>query len=282
MSTALDYLAAEAPGYAEQGASAAGKLALAVVAAGQDPHDFGGIDLTRAISATYAITNGQFGTGDSVWDQSWAMLGLLSAGETVPVSATEALEAMQAESGGWGFEVSAEPDVDSTSLALQALAATGRATDAPSVQAALAWLRSVQTGDGGFAGYDGATSASSTGLALQALAAFGLSPDSPQWSGVISGTESVSRLIDATALDALLALQSPDGGFAGFSGANDPFSTYQALPGILAKSYGALARQHAHTQRLLEASRQSLCAENYPWAVFTTGGPACATSNRQD
>ncbi len=280
--SALDYLAAEAPDYAAQGASAAGKLALAVAAAGQDPRDFGGVDLTQAISATYAITSGQFGAGNSVWDQSWAMLGLLAADQTVPVSATEALEAMQAGSGGWGFEASAAPDVDSTALALQALAAARRAADAPTVQAALAWLRSVQTGDGGFAGYDGATSASSTGLALQALAAFGLSPDSPQWSGVISGTEGVSRLVDASPLDALLALQSPDGGFAGFSGANDPFSTYQALPGILAKSYGALARQHVRTQRLVEAGRQSLCAENYPWAAYTTGGPACAASNRQD
>ena len=45
--------------------SAAGKLALAVTAAGQDPRDFGGIDLTQAISATYAITSGQFGAGTS-------------------------------------------------------------------------------------------------------------------------------------------------------------------------------------------------------------------------
>ena len=273
--SALDYLAAEASGYAEQGASAAGKLALAVAAAGQDPRDFGGIDLTKAISATYAITNGQFGAGNSVWDQSWAMLGLQAVGETVPVSATEALEAMQAESGGWGFDASAEPDADSSALALQALAAVGRTAEAPSVQAGLDWLRSIQSSDGGWPGYDGATSASSTGLALQALAAVGQSPTSPQWTGVISGTDSVSRLVHATALDALLALQSPDGGFAGFSGANDPFSTYQALPGILAKSYGALARQHARVQQSQPMTPQTECTDRFPWAKLTSFASVC-------
>ena len=265
---ALDYLAGEAESYAAQGASAAGKLALAVSAAGQDPRAFGDVDLVEAISATYAITDGQFGAGNSVWDQSWAMLGLRAAGETIPVSATEALEALQAESGGWGFDASADPDTDSTALALQALAAAGRAVDAPPVQAGLDWLRVVQNGDGGFPGYDGATSASSTGLALQALAAFGQSPDSPRWTGAISAT-AVSRLTNPTALDTLLALQSPAGGFAGFSGANDPFSTYQALPGMLAKSYGALAKQHTRT------APQTTCATRYPWAQFTKFASIC-------
>ena len=266
--SALDYLAGEADGYAGQGASAAGKLALTVAAAEQDPRDFGGVDLVGAISATYAITGGGFGESSSVWDQSWALLGLRAAGETIPVSATQALEAMQAESGGWGFDASADPDVDSTALALQALAAAGRTVDAESVQAGLSWLRGVQAGDGGFPGYDGATSASSTGLALQALAAFDQSPDSPQWTGAISAT-TVSKLVNPTALDALLALQSPDGGFAGFSGANDPFSTYQALPGILAKSYIALAKQYART------APQTTCAERYPWAQLTRFASIC-------
>ncbi|MCB0257739.1 MAG: hypothetical protein KDI55_28775, partial [Anaerolineae bacterium] len=63
--------------------------------------------------------------------------------------------------------------------------------------------------------------------------------------------------------------QSPDGGFAGFSGANDPFSTYQALPGMLAKSYGALAKQHTQT------APQTTCATRYPWAQFTKFASIC-------
>ena len=86
---------------------------------------------------------------------------------------------------------------------------------------------------------------------------------------MISETVNGSRLVHATALDALLALQSPDGGFAGFSGANDPFSTYQALPGILAKSYIALAKQYART------APQTTCAERYPWAQLTRFASIC-------
>ena len=91
----------------------------------------------------------------------------------------------------------------------------------------------------------------------------------------ISGTDSVSRLVHATALDALLALQSPDGGFAGFSGANDPFSTYQALPGILAKSYGALARQHARVQQSQPMTPQTECTDRFPWAKLTSFASVC-------
>ncbi len=270
--TALDYLAAQAADYAAQGASAAGKLAVGAASAGLDPRDFGGLDLTQPISATYAITDGRFGGAGSIWDQAWAMLGLRAAGAAIPLSATVALEAMQLDGGGWGFDVTAPADVDSTALALQALAAAGRDSASSAVRAGLAYLRDVQTGDGGFPGYDGLPSASSTGLALQALAAFGEKPASLGWSRTISGTDGASRLLRPTPLDALLALQSVDGGFAGFSGANDPFSTYQALPGLLAKPYPTLAATPALAARWLEQHKQNLCSDQYPWARLSVSG----------
>ncbi len=269
--TALDYLTSQAAGYAAQGASAAGKLAVGVASAGLDPRAFGDIDLTQPISASYTITDGRFGGAGSIWDQAWAMLGLRAAGATIPLSATAALEAMQIEGGGWGFDVTAPADVDSTALALQALAAAGRDSTSPVVQAGLAYLRSVQTG-GGFPGYDGLASASSTGLALQALAAFGEQPASLGWTRPISGTDGASQLLRPTPLDALLALQSVDGGFAGFSGANDPFSTYQALPGLLGKSYPSLVATPAVAARWLEQHKQNLCSDQYPWARLSVSG----------
>jgi hypothetical protein len=268
----LDYLAGQAKSYAAQGPSAAGKLAVGVASAGLDPRDFGGVDLAQQIGASYAISSGNFGAAGSIWDQAWAMLGLAAAGETIPLSATLALEAAQLASGGWGFDAAAEADGDSTALALQALAAAGREKENPAVQAGLAFLRSLQTDDGGFAGYDGLTSASSTGLALQALAAFGEKATSLGWTRPISGTEGASPLLRPTPVDALLALQSPDGGFAGFSGANDPFSTYQALPGLMARSYAALAAAPATTARWQAQHRQNLCSDRYPWARLSALG----------
>jgi prenyltransferase beta subunit len=273
--SALDYLAGQAEGYAAQGPSAAGKLAVGVASAGLDPRDFGGVDLMQEISASYAISSGNFGAAGSTWDQAWALLGLAAAGETIPLSATLALEAAQLASGGWGFDAAAEADADSTALALQALVVAGRGQESPSAQAGLAFLRSLQTGDGGFAGYDGLTSASSTGLALQALAAFGEKATSLDWTRPISGTEGASPLLRPTPVDALLALQSPDGGFAGFSGANDPFSTYQALPGLMARSYAALAAAPATTARWQAQHRQNLCSDRYPWARLSVLGVVC-------
>lgn len=270
--TALDYLAGQAEDYAAQGPSAAGKLAVGVAAAGLAPRDFAGVDLAKQISVTYTITSGSFGAAGSIWDQAWALLGLRAAGETIPLSATLALEAAQLDDGGWGFDATAAADVDSTALALQALAAAGRDSTSPAVQAGLAYLSAAQTSDGGFAGYDGSTSASSTGMALQALAAFGERPASLGWTRTLSGTAEASALLRPTPVDALLALQSPDGGFAGFSGLNDPFSTYQALPGLLARSYGALAAAPAVAARWLEQHTQNLCSEQYPWARLSVSG----------
>lgn len=270
--TPLDYLAAQVADYAAQGASAAGKLAVGVASAGLDPRAFGGLDLTQPISATYTITDGRFGGAGSIWDQAWAMLGLRAAGATIPLSATAALESMQLDGGGWGFDVNAPADVDSTALALQALAAAGRDAASPAVQAGLAYLRSVQTNDGGFPGYDGLPSASSTGLALQALAALGEEPASLGWTRTISGTDGASRLLRPTPVDALLALQSVEGGFAGFSGANDPFSSYQALPGLLGKPYSVLAAMPTVAARWLEQHKQNLCSDQYPWARVSVSG----------
>jgi hypothetical protein len=227
----ISYLAAQAPAYAAQGASAAGKLAVGAVAGRADPRSFGGVDLVATLKDLYQPASGQYG-GGSTWDQAFAILGLRAARQPVPAGAVQRLVDIAAAGGGWGFAASAaEADVDSSGLALQALAAAGVELDHAAVQAGLGFLRGVQNGDGGFPGYGGATDPASTGLALQALAAYGQSPRSLGWTTWIAdGTASALPL--RTPLEALLALQSPAGGFPGFSGPNDPFSTYQALAGL--------------------------------------------------
>lgn len=243
--TALDYLEGEVAAYAAISPAAAGKLTVGVVAAGDDPRDFGGVDLVAQIKSYYNATAGQFlSTGfASAEDQAWPILGLAAAGEEASAEATNAaayLTLIQAPDGGWGASPYTSASVDTTALVLQALATIEPAPDdfvtPTSISKGLEYLRRVQNGDGGFPGFDGSTSASSTGLALQALAAYDENPRSLNWTTTITdGT--VSPLTLHTPIDAVLALQSADGGFAGFSGPNDPFSTYQAIPGIAAKPF---------------------------------------------
>ncbi|MCS6845927.1 MAG: hypothetical protein NZ528_16655 [Caldilineales bacterium] len=232
----MDYLATVANTYANASAAAAGKLTAGVVAGRGNPRSFGGVDLVAKLIGYYDASSGKFG-GGSTWDQSWAMLGLAAAGEAVPPAAVTYLTSIQAAGGGWGFSANAgAADVDSTSLALQALAAVKVGRNHPAVAAGLAFLRSQQNEDGGFPGFLGTTDPASTGLALQALAAFHEDPRSLRWRTFVADGSS-SRLTAHNPLEALMALQTDAGGFPGFSGPNDPFSTYQAVPGLSGKPF---------------------------------------------
>ncbi|MFN2252398.1 MAG: prenyltransferase/squalene oxidase repeat-containing protein [Anaerolineae bacterium] len=254
-----DYLAGQAAEYAALGPSAAGKLATAVVALGADPRDFGGVDVVGAISETY-VADGRFGAGGT-WDNAWAMIGLAAAGEPVPATAVDVLESASADGGGWGFEADADaPTADSTGLALQALAAAASAQPAavgeqlaaaggraaapdgnhvsskysPAVTAGVDALRALQLPDAGFTGFGGAASVSSTADAVLGLVAVGQCPTCPGWLSSAAGPADTAML---GPIDSLTAAQSPNGGFAGYSGPNDPAATYQAVAGLLARPW---------------------------------------------
>jgi hypothetical protein len=227
--TPLDYLSAEAPAYSARGASAAGKLLVGAVALAGDPRSFGGVDLVAAVQATRNVT-GTYGSGGT-WDTSWPILGLAAAGEPVPESAARGLLAEASPAGGWGFGAQAgAPDVESTGLALQALAASDLPDDDRAVQAArtsaLLFLRTQQDPAGAFIGF-GAVSANSTGLALGGLAAAGQWIEGPGWMRGKPGA-----LARWTPVEGLLRLQSPRGGFAGYSGPDDAGATYAAVLGL--------------------------------------------------
>jgi hypothetical protein len=204
------------------------------VLVGGNPTDFGGVDLVLSVNNTYSPTIGQYGS--NVWDQAWAMIGLAAANQTIPPSATQRLAEIRDANGGWGFGTfgSFGVDPDSTGLALMALQAGGEPISATAVVSGLAYLQAAQNPDGGFPGYGGDTSASSTGLALQGLIVYSVDPEGLDWT---TSYTDPSVLTWHTPIDAILDLQSPIGGFAGFSGPNDPGATYQAVPGIAYKSF---------------------------------------------
>lgn len=235
----LDYLATKAANYATS-AAASGKLLAGIVAADAEPRNFAKLNLVISTTVHYNPSTGAYGT--SVYDQAWAIIGLSAAGHTVPDAAVARLLAMRASNGGWGFTAGDTPDVDSTSIALQALAATTKPDTACTASAdtikGITFLRANTHPDGGFLGYGGSASAASTGQGLQALAAFQHPARGPSWSSVTTATLANDLRI-ITPLDGLLAMQTPQGGFPGFSGPNDPDSTYQVLAGMAGHAYPA-------------------------------------------
>lgn len=238
--TAADYLHGVAADYAGRGASASGKLAVGIVALGENPRAFGGaggaggagsVDAVAAIRATYQPISGTFGAGGP-WDNAWAILGLAAAREAVPPPAVQSLLGSAATGGGWAFAVRADAaDVDSTGLVLQALAAARVPATDPAVRAGIGYLWRAQRSDGGFPGYDGQSSASSTALAVGGLAAYAHTVDGPGWM-----RGAVGALARHAPREAIAARQSPRGGFAGFAGPDDPSSTYAAVLGLAARA----------------------------------------------
>lgn len=223
---AISYLEAEGAAYAATGPGQAAKLALAAVAAGEDPADFAGLDLLAAATAPPATPTagspaatpaipGVYGGG--LYDHALVLLALAAAGEPVDPAAVEALRTAQGEDGSWAFDGATAPgagDSNTTALVVQALAATGNGDD-PMVDAALAYLRSVQTEAGQFAFQPSdplVADANSTALAVQAILAVGQDPSSTDnWRNAARGLAAFQnvggafRYQDAEPSDNLLA-----------------------------------------------------------------------------
>jgi len=223
--SAMDYLSASASSFVTKTADSAGKLALAVESAGGGAHDFGGVDIVQVLTSTwYSSTQGTFGDGGNSWHQSFAMLGLAAAGESIPPSATQALRDLQNVDDGswtdaWGFD---KPG--STGLALQALTAAGVPDTDVSVVSGTLSLKSQQNAEGSWDAF-GSPSANSTAYAMQGLLAAGEDLVVDEW------------LKDGySPYDALATLQKIDGPFV-LAGSDNDFATLQAVPALLGVPY---------------------------------------------
>ena len=202
--------------YAAADGGSAGKLILALNAAGADPRDFAGGDFVAQLQdqlapdGSYAVFN--------AFGQALAILGLSAAGEPVPETAVAYLTALQATGGdldgSWDDGFGTAGNVDATALALMALRAAGAAPDDPAIARAAAFLARVQLPGGGWeyaAGFG--ENANSTALAIQALRANDADAAQP--------------------LNALLGWQSASGAFQADFGSgrfDDFYATVQALP----------------------------------------------------
>lgn len=209
-----DYLASQADDYSATSAYAAAKLAIFVSAVGEDPTDFGGVDLSKRI-VKGASSQGRLGSADDfAFGQALAMIGLKRAGTSPSAAMVDYLVGKQLANGAWGFGSTADPD--STALALMALSAdviTPTTATEDAVAKATSWASGAKKAAGYWQNY---SPVDSTALLISALQADGVSvSDSLTWlrgqqlsnggfPNTLNGTTS-NQLSTATALLALSA-----------------------------------------------------------------------------
>jgi hypothetical protein len=156
-------------------AGGAGKVMYAVATAGGDPTNFGGIKLAEEVTDSQTET-GSYGDGTAL-ATAWSVLGLSRTDSPAGEEAAAGLAAMQCPDGGFNYldldgGDDCVSDPDTTGLTASALATLGGATAEASLTAAVDWLESAQTEDGGVGGEFG-VNANSTAVAAQAFLAAG-------------------------------------------------------------------------------------------------------------
>ena len=258
---ALSYLESHVDAYVTiDGADGPGKLAILILdanALGSNPQSFGGSDLIARLLATEQTSGadkGLFGTELQVDDysaggyqQGLALAALAGSGvhgTSQTASAITWLISAQCADGGWttpdntvnacnGLPASfSGPDTNSTSLAVQGLAAQGALTPGVSSKA-LAFLLNGQDADAGWSYFPntiatrGSTDPDSTALVMQGLLALRTSP-----------TATAFAKGSATPVSSLLSFQITSGTGAGafyFPPAPSPanvIATYQVIPAL--------------------------------------------------
>lgn len=248
------------------------KLALLAQLSGNDPSAFGGLDLIaelRGLMATSGPKSGRFVDTSAFGDfanplgQAFAVLAL-QRGTTAgaPQAALGGLTNAQCADGGFPATFDTTPcvsSVDATSLAVQALVASG--ADCPAARA-LAWLQARQSPTGAFdagpadtAGASG-PSVSATAYATQALTATGRSTTS--------------------ALAYLGSVQNPDGGLpASASSASSELPTAQALLAFAGTSFLTLGPHPLATHAPV-----CVAATSAPTAVGPAAGASHGSNDR--
>jgi len=207
-------------------------LILTLLAAGQNPSDYQGRNLVAELAAAQ-LPSGKFadhlleGGERLVNAHLWAILALKAAGEPLPrpEAARRWLIERQHPDGSfhWDALSSDTADVDTTGMALMALAALGETPESPAVQKAVEYLKTAQLPDGAFSSW-GAENAESCSAVILGLVALGLDPQGADF-----------RKPEGDPVTALLRFQLPGGAFEHVrgGGANE-MATQQALLALAA------------------------------------------------
>lgn len=164
------------------------RFILALLAEGQDPHQFAGRDFVASLASTQLQAGadaGKFadnldGSGtDLVNSQAWTITALEDAGGASynRTAAGNWLVAQQNSDGGFGYSHTyATSDPDDTASAVVALSLLGYPANSGPIAKALVFLKTQQTSDGGFKNGGSTSNSDSTGVVIDALQAVGISP----------------------------------------------------------------------------------------------------------
>jgi hypothetical protein len=226
--------------YANGGSLA--KEALLAEVIGANPRRFGGKDLIAALDAAvcHNVSRGSGGPcagpgnyryATSVFDQALGIIAQLRAGQAAAAKAPIAyLESLRNADGSFQSLIPSghDRDIDSTAMAVMALALVRTPEASADVTSGLAWIASQQQPGGGFHGTAG-VSVNSAGLAIQAL-----SMRAGQYRRPIRLAQSF-----------LASEQNPDGGFNAYAAGqpgSDLRATTQAVSGATGISFGTLTR----------------------------------------
>lgn len=196
---------------------------LAVLAADENPRNFGGVDLVAMLKGKVK-EDGQI--GDFIYTTIWGIMALNAAGENVSNS-VEWLKAQQNDDGGFAWAVGEKSDYDDTAAAIQALIAAGEPRDSEVIRKALDYLKTGQNEDGGFRYFGNSSSnAASDAWIIQALVAAGENPR--EW-----------KKGDVSVVDHLLSLQTDEGYFkyTAIQTSNPGYMTVSAIMALLGKPH---------------------------------------------
>ena len=179
-----DYVADHAEAYAARDAASAGRLIVALVAAGEDPRAFAGRNLLQTLAQHFDPTTGLYGGRvGTLLDQVWAALALQAAREPAPDSVVRRIGALQQIDGGWPAEGSVTRLVV-TAWATAALRGAGVPAASLPMAQATTFLSLAQSDTGGFARFPGcgcAPDPESTAEATRAILALERDPLSGGW-----------------------------------------------------------------------------------------------------
>lgn len=203
---------------------------LAITALGQNPKTFANQDYIAKLKSFY--TNGQIGDPETINDDIFGMLALVSSGlptndETIS-GAKNFLLAHQNADGGWGYAQEGNSDSNTTASAITALISAGLPPSDSRIQNALAYLKTTQNDDGGLtydpkSSFGTASDPSSTAWVMWALTAAGI--DLSSWSK--SGH---------TPTDYLQSQQNPAGFFDAQETSFTPIQTAYAVIALAGKT----------------------------------------------
>ncbi|MEA2586752.1 MAG: hypothetical protein QOF33_4837 [Thermomicrobiales bacterium] len=163
-------------------------IVMALVGAGGDPRDVGGVDLVTRLVASWDEEAGIYGS--FLLESAIVVMALAVADEPIEERAIETIVAAQIDDGSWEYSGRTEPgsgDAVTTAFIVQTLVAVRRGDD-EIIADALAYFRAVQFDGKEFAAYAGSIpDPNTTGAVISALIAAGGNPKAKKWGAPVSG-----------------------------------------------------------------------------------------------